>query len=116
VCIQQIKLITVFTRSSYIFLLHFRKLHIIYIRVILILSSQLLLCILIVSSIQIYPPNPVSSVYAQFCTISTSAVSPQGGSSCCCNVTTIRYFLLFRSKYPSQLIILENNFYDVALI
>jgi hypothetical protein len=75
------QVIIVFTRAGYIFLLHFTKLHLIYIRVILVLSSQMLLCFLSVSSIQIYPPHLLSSVCAKFCTISASAISPQRGSS-----------------------------------
>lgn len=100
------QLITVFTRAGYNLVLHFTKLHLIYITVILILSSQLLLCLLSVLLIQIYPLHPVSSVHAKFYTISASAVSPKRRSSCCCKVTRLHCFLLLRYKYPSQLIIL----------
>jgi hypothetical protein len=108
------QLINVFTRAGYSFLLHFTKLR-------LILSHFNI----------IFPTAPMPSKSLFDSDIPTTprifrvrqvlyhfslCGAQQRGVSCCCNVTTLPNFLLFRSKYPSQLIILENKFYEAALI
>ena len=98
------QLITAFTRAGCSSLLHFTKLHFINIRVILILYSQLLLCLVSVSSIKIYPPHPYlpcvsSSVQYQPLRYRHSEQAPAVRMSrpyvtCCCLGLNILHSLL----------------------
>jgi hypothetical protein len=95
------QLINVFKRAGYSFLLHFTKLDLILSHFDIISStapmpSKCLFDSYIPTTHRIFR---VCQVLYHF----SLCGAQQRGISCCCNVTTLPNFLLFRSKYPSHL-------------